>query len=75
MATNGDDLVPLWFQLLVAVVVLAIWVVSVSVEMIEKGTYTTPLAVHGVATIVVTSIFGRAAGRAVAERLRNGNGK
>lgn len=70
----SDDTVPLWFQLGVASLVLALWAISVGIEMTNRS-YHTPTALHGMAAMVVPAILGRQIGRAVTERIRNGDGK
>lgn len=64
-------MVPLWFQLGVAALVLGLWTASVLREM-SSVTYHTPLEIHAIAAMVVPAILGRQLGRAVTERLKTG---
>lgn len=68
MATRGDDSLPLWLKLGIALGVLGLWAVSVLFDM-ASTTYETPAPIHVIAGIVVSFIFGREVGRAVRERI------
>lgn len=74
MAEHRDDVVPMWAQLLVAGVILSVWTASMVKEILSSGDYTTAVALHGITGSLVPLIFGRAFGRALAERIRDGNG-